>query len=141
MKTILLLSFVFVMGNSFCQTTPGILLTKTDYLQKSKNQRKTGLILLASGTTLATIGIIKNVSSPRFLGTLNKEERFWVWAGFAGIISDVVGVRLLINSHTNKRKAAKLSVNIGTQPVLFPQQNSFVITAQPAVTLKINIGD
>lgn len=139
MKIILLFLFVFFINNSFCQTTQGIILSKEDYLQKSKSEKKTGLILLASGTTIATIGIAINVNSPRFLGDLNKEETFWVWASFAGILSDLIGIRLLIDSHKNKKKANKLSVGLGTYPLLLPQQNKFVISEQPIVTLKINI--
>ncbi len=140
MKLYLLFAFVFFIDISFCQTPQSFTLTKEDYIIKSNKQKTAGLILVVSGTTLAAIGISKNVGSPHFLGTLDKEETFWAWAGLTGIIADIIGIRLLINSHKNKSKADKLSLSIGTLPQLMPQLNKFIISEQPVITLKINLG-
>ncbi len=56
MKTIsIFLVILFVSLQSFGQNQA---LSKEDYSQKSKNQKTTGWILLASGTTMAVAGLI-----------------------------------------------------------------------------------
>ena len=140
MKTIsIFLVILFVSLQSFGQNQP---LSKEDYLQKSKNQKTTGWILLAGGTTMAVVGaIIANESynsewslendSPWFGSNFDTGAYLFLGGAAAGLAS----IPFFIGSAKNARKAANISFNY--QKAYFPQHNTFTAKAQPAITIRI----
>ena len=135
MKTIILLVvFLSLAGETFSQDTTKSNLTKEYYLQKSKNQKTTGWVLLASGTTAIVVGVL-------VMNAGSKEDDFN--SGFGdifggaiiatvGIVADVVSIPFFISSGKNKRLAAS---------VAFSEQNIYLldrsVAAAPALSFKI----
>ena len=142
MKQIILsIAVLLLMIQSFSQTTA---LTKEDYLQKSKNQHTAGWVLLGGGVTLSALGIIMISNSTAsyfsFSDSYNYSNDKSSTAGVLGIagIGAMFGsIPFFISSSKNARKAATISFN--NQKILLLQQNSFVVNAQPTVTLKIRL--
>lgn len=132
MKTIsIFLVILFVSLQSFGQNQP---LSKEDYLQKSKNQKTTGWILLAGGTTMAVAGLI-SMSNQDFWSSDNSDYDAAGILFLGGLAVDLASIPFFISSAKNARKAATISFNY--QKVYFPQHNTFVAKAQPAITLRI----
>lgn len=101
-KIIFLLTVSLFTLQSFSQTqTPEP--TKDYYLQKSKNQKKTGWIILAGGTTIGVIGGI-SLSQMDFWSS---DDSAYDAAGmllFGGIVTDLVSIPFFISSAGNARR-------------------------------------
>lgn len=134
-KLIFLIVLSILTVNSFSQTQ-NFKLSKTDYLQKSKNQKTVGWVLLAGGTTMAVVGIIVGNDSNMFD---NNNSDFEIGAGLlvVGVISDLVSIPFFISSSSNARKAATISFSI--QKIYLPQNNVLIPKTQPSITLKIGL--
>ncbi len=57
--------------------------------------------------------------------------------GIAGLVTALASIPVFISSSKNRSKAATIGFN--NQNILFPNYNSLVLKAQPAITLKIRI--
>jgi hypothetical protein len=128
-----LLLLVFVI-QSFGQVEP---LTKDEYLQRSKNQRTAGWILLAGGTTMAVTGIAL-ISNADFWSS--EDNASFDAGGFlllGGVLADLTSIPFFISSATNARRAAAISFK--NQKLLVPTNNAFVWKYQPAISLKIEL--
>ena len=144
MKKIILFSLLLILSAaSFSQQTKNVKpqLTKTDYLQKSKNQKTTAWVLLGGGTAIAVIGATiprKEVPDLWTLGlttTTVGGEALYVLGGLAALSS----IPLFIASAKNKRKAMEVSTFIKIENTRVFQQASFVSRSYPALSLKINL--
>ncbi|MFC0775041.1 hypothetical protein [Terrimonas alba] len=117
------------------QKEPVQALTKQDYLQKSKNQKTIGWVLLGGGTIMAVVGAIT------FNSTYDSDSYTATDAGgfllLGGIVADLASIPFFIGSAKNARKAATISFN--NQRILIPHFHSLVAKAQPSVTIKIGI--
>lgn len=132
MKTIsIFLVILFVSLQSFGQNQA---LSKEDYSQKSKNQKTTGWILLAGGTTMAVAGLI-SMSNQDFWSSDNSSYDASGFLFFGGLAVDLASIPFFISSAKNARKAATISFNY--QKAYFPQHNTFVAKMQPTITLRI----
>jgi hypothetical protein len=141
---ILCLLFAFA-ATSFCQqTVQKHSLAKTDYLQKSKKQKKIGWILTGGGAVMIAIGAIipegqltDELSYPCLC--YNVHENDGVKGGFilAGLASGLSSIPFFIASGKNKRRAA--SVSFKNQTILQLQRGSFVFNTIPGLNFKISL--
>ena len=122
---------LFLALQSFGQNQP---LSKEDYLQKSKNQKTTGWILLAGGTTIAVAGLV-SMNNQDFWSSDNSSYDASGFLFLGGLAVDLASIPFFISSAKNARKAATISFNY--QKTYFPQHNNFTAKAQPAITLRI----
>lgn len=135
MNKIMIYILLFVLPASiFCQkpndSVPSV---KTDYLQKSKNQKSAAWTLLGGGTALIGIGFIvgdgKNAS-------FDDAATGAVLAG-VGLLSAIGSIPLFIAAGKNKRKAMKMFTSIKMEKATLFQRQSFDQPSYPAVTLKL----
>ena len=106
--------------------------TKEDYLQKSKNQKKTGLILLGGGTLMAVIGAVSFNNSYASSDNNTTDASGFLFLG--GLAADFISIPFFISSSNNAQKAATLSFK--NQPVENFANQQF----QPTITLSIKLG-
>lgn len=106
-----------------------------EYLRRSEQQKKTGLILLGAGVGSVILGTVlfatawSNGSEP--IGGAG------VFLMTAGSISTLVSIPILISSASNGRKAAK--VGIGTDRVPVPQLVGLSGKAFPTLSIILPI--
>src|SRR5262245_34629306 len=127
--------FLTIAINSFCQQTDSSRsIAKTDYLQKSKNQKTTAIIMAAGGVALVTTGAIlasdQSISSPEFGSGVGL---------FAvGIAATVASIPFFISSAKNKGRAMSASANFKMQTLPAVQRGSFANKSYPALGIKMN---
>ena len=138
-----LLGFVTTsFGQQTVQKKP---MTQTDYLQKSKKQKKTGLILLAGGAGLIITSLVipqgELVYDGICIGTYcsDKYKNDGLVSGIfiAGGLTALTSIPFFIASSKNKKRAASVSFKNQTVPQL--QKGSFVYKAIPALSFKISL--
>lgn len=131
------------------QTTPSPVLTKQDWLKKSKNQKTAAWLLVGGGVVLSSTsliliatkgaedvfniipGIVTGDPTPQNNYTT---ETILLTGGAAAILSSIP---LFIASGKNKGKSMSLSFkNERTRQL---QKSSFVYRAVPSLTLKISL--
>ncbi|MDX1828995.1 MAG: hypothetical protein R3342_05555 [Lutibacter sp.] len=134
-RLIFLIVLSILTVNSFSQTQD-FKLSKADYLQKSKNQKTVGWVLLAGGTTMAVVGVIVGNNSSLFDNN-NSDFETGAFLLVGGLITDLVSIPFFISSSSNARKAATISVQI--QKIYLPQNNMILTKAHPTITLKIGL--
>jgi len=123
-KMISLAVLLAVAVTSFSQQTePSPVLTKQDYLQKSKSQRTSAFILLGTGAALLAVAAPGNVSFD-ILPIL-------VIGGGAAIVGSIP---LFIAAGKNKRKAMSLSFKNETVPL--PKYGGFTYQCATSLTPK-----
>jgi hypothetical protein len=139
MKNIILLILGLVIyGSVFSQEV----LSKQDYLEKSRNQKKTGKILLAGGSVLSAIGlgiVLGNLNGlfdpsqpePNNDGTVGEV------LGYSGLVIAATSIPLFIASSKNKKKA--MSMTLDSQKIPQMKNNNFVYRAIPSLTIKLNL--
>ena len=153
MKKIFFFSILLIMSvSSFCQQTKtSAALTKQDYLQKSKIQKKAAWILLGGGATLLLTGIIIPKGEPTVTNTTTyvlffsvtepvteyKNDGIKRIIGVTGVLSMLGSIHFFIASGKNNRRAMSVSFKNETAPQI--QKSSFVYRSVPSLTLKINL--
>lgn len=116
---------------------------KEDYLQKSKNQNVLGIVTASGGGLLMLIGGIMSLSelgngldfdssndNPQKMKTANT----LIYTG-GGIV--LTSIPLFLSSMKNKKRAASLSINTNTQPLL--HQKGTIVRRVPALTLTVSL--
>lgn len=111
-----------------------------EYLRKSKNQRKTGFILLGAGALATFTGaILINNSTDDPLNPGN-----WVDGGAGvglatlGTISVIVSIPFLISSATNNSKAKKMSVGLKAEKIMHDKVPISSPSYYPALTARLS---
>ncbi|HEY6062012.1 MAG TPA: hypothetical protein VIV35_00285 [Chitinophagaceae bacterium] len=135
MKKIIVFAMLMIISvASFSQqTTPSPVLTKQDYLLKSKNQKTTAWVLLGGGASLILLGdLIGNGQSSSF-----SDAATGVVIGGAGLLCMLGSIPEFIASAKNKRRAMSMSFKNEAMPQL--QNGSFVIRPVTSLSLKINL--
>ena len=131
---------------SFCQqTVQKPTMASTDYLQKSKKQKKTATILLAVGAGLIVTAVViprgeltyDGICIGAYCSDKYKNDGIRAAFGISGIASMLGSIPFFIASGKNKRRAASVSFKNQTVPQL--QKNSFVYKAIPALSFKISL--
>lgn len=134
MKKIIVFALLLMVSVvSFSQPTTETPMVKTDYLQKSKNQKTTAWVLLGGGAGFILVGVlIGNGKEASFddVGT-------GVVLGGIGALSMLGSIPLFIASGKNKRKAMSMSFKNEMIPQL--QNGSFVNRSIPSLSLKISL--
>jgi|SRR6185436_13231131 len=142
MKKITVLSFALIIAfRLFSQETQPAehKPVNTDYLKKSKNQRKAGRILTITGASLMTAGLIGAMveTSAVVIGAEKPESAFQVSSAilFTGTATLVTGVTFLIIAKKNKKKA--LSMTFINEPSQQLRYNTVMNTSVPSVRLRL----
>lgn len=149
MKKIIVIALLFVFATtSFCQQkNQKQALTQTDYLKKSKKQKKAGSILLAGGAGL----IITAFIIPRgklvydgicvFQYCSDKYKNDGIKSAFfiAGGIAELSSIPLFIASGKNKKKAKTVSAFINMEKASVLQQTAVRNQSFPSLGLKISL--
>lgn len=131
MKKIILLSMVMALAISSFSQKP--VLTKEEYLKKSKNQKVTARIMLGGGASLILLG--------NLIG--NREESSFDEAGSGFIIAAIGGASMLgsiplfIAAGKNKRKAMELAFINEKVPI--PRNGSFTKLSCPSVGIRVRL--
>ena len=110
------------------QTSSTSTFTKVDYLQKSKNQKKTGLILGGGGLVLEIAGIIAyQYGNASFLlfGT--------------GLLSQIASIPFLISSRVNKKRARQASVSLRLENIPNIHLARMPFRSTPEIAVRINL--
>ena len=100
------------------------------YMTKHKNQKTVAGILLIGGIGMMGIGTLIITGQ----GVLTADESDTILPA-VGLVSSLCSIPFFIISGTNKRRAA--SISLGNQQLFLPQNNTFVLKTQPALTLKV----
>jgi len=112
---------------------------KTDYLQKSKNQKTAAFILLGVGAALDIGGIIATISNANKqfdFPDINKVNHSGEYALYiAGTACLMGSLTLFILSKSNKNKA--LSLGLDTKQFQQLKKGNLYTGRYPAITLKI----
>src|SRR5258705_6089932 len=125
--TILSLLLVFAAATFCQQTAQKHSLTKTDYLQKSKKQKKVGWILIATGAAVFTASaaipkgeLTGEISYPCLCQDVHQNDDIKAALGLAGVVSALGSIPLFIASRKNQKRAMKASafINMEKMPVL-----------------------
>lgn len=129
-----------VSAQTFSQqiTTTTPTLTKTDYLQKSKNQKTVAWVLLGGGTALVITGGIlyeSNTNRTGVSGAINGSTGLSLVE--IGLVSMAGSIPFFISASKNKKKAMTTSFKMETAPII--QKNSFAQTSFPALSVKIKL--
>lgn len=110
---------------------------KQTYLQKSRNQRTAGWIMLGGGVAMTIAGGVIFSNNFELFSSKNDDKAA---AGgimmLAGIGCSLGSIPLFISAAHNARKAADISFK--PQQLLVPQQNNITTVAQPAVSVTIH---
>ena len=143
MKKIIICCLMLIIANAtFSQQTKSSMpLTKQDYLQKSKNQKKTACILLGGGGALMITGIIIPKGDITHIdpagGKSYKNDGIKSVFTQTGALAMLGSIPFFIASGKNKRRA--ISVSLMNEPVLQPIKNGFVYHPLPSLDLKISL--
>lgn len=132
-------AILFFAINCFSQSAE-----KTDYLQKSKNQKTAAFVLLGLGAALDIGGIIAtfsnankevdNIIGPQTTSVNHGAEYALYIAGTACLAGSLT---LFILSKSNKKKA--LSLGIDTQQFQQLRKSNLYAVNYPALTMKIRL--
>ena len=147
MKKIVILSLMLAFAiTSFCQqTVQKPTLMQTDYLQKSKKQKKTATILLAVGAGLVITAFViprgeltyDGICIGAYCSDKYKNDGIRAAFGLTGVTSMLGSIPFFIASRKNKKRAMSVSFKNQTVPQL--QKSSFVYKAIPALSFKISL--
>ena len=126
---------------------PGPVLTKQDYLIKSKHQKKWAIILLSAGGALAFAGIFiatndLDYNLNPFGGSDpydNPNENETLAAGLivAGGLAMLGSIPLFVAAHKNKKKA--MAISFKYEPAELIHRNTISKTAIPSINLHVSL--
>jgi len=131
-KMILVLTLLVLMVRLFGQNPTQ---SREYYLQKSKNQKTTGWVLLAGGTAMAITGAIIFENSDLLSDDPSSENGALLFAG--GVVADLVSIPFFISGAKNAGKAAAISFS--NQKALVPQRDGLAMKVRPSITLRITL--
>ena len=147
MKKIIILTLLLTFATaSFCQeiTSKKQLVTQEGYLKKSKNQKKLGCILLASGAGLIVISSVISRGevdgwSPISWDKTYTNDGVKAIFGLGGIVTMLSSVPFIIASGKNKRKANAMYASFKTENASSPRGYKFSKINYPAISFKITL--
>jgi hypothetical protein len=117
------------------------ILTRADLLQKSKQQKTAGWILLGGGTAITVTGSVILASAVGGARDHNDYTHRSTTGGIlmaAGLAAMGGSIPLLISAHRNQKKAMALVITNKEIPIL--QWRWWSYQSYPALSLKINFG-
>ena len=130
MKHITIFTMLLILSTiSFSQqTNPTQTFTKQDYLQKSKHQKATALILAGGGVILEISGAIAYQHGNAGLLLFG-----------AGLLSQAVSIPFFISAGINKKKSKKASVSFKLEKTPDIQPTIISFRSNPAISLKLKL--
>lgn len=132
-KTFIFTMLLILSATSFSQqTNTKNPVTKADYLQKSKNQKAGGWVLLGGGALVLTITAVSSAGVD-----FQNRKSFPVVPVSLGAAIMAGSVPLFLASGRNKRKGMSLAFKNETGPLLL--RRSFTYKNIPSLTLKISL--
>jgi hypothetical protein len=135
MKSIPIAALAILLSSSVVgqESEPAHIPDRQDYLEKSRNQKKAGWIMLGAGTLMAVVGGVI------FNNTYDSDSYASTDIGggllLGGIVVDLASIPFFISSAKNARKAAEISFHY--QNLLNIRGHSIVSKAYPAIMLKL----
>jgi len=140
---ILLVLFVAATGQQTPVTSP--VLTKTDYLKKSKNQKNVAWVLLGGGATLVLTGIIipkGEITNPDCVFCAEekieyKNDGIKSTLGLTGVLSMIGSIPFFIASKNNNKRAMSVSFKNETASQLV--KSNLVYRYLPSLNIKIRL--
>ena len=139
MKSLLILALtIFSVVSTFSQQKQPDKLTKEYYLDKSRHQKITGIVLLSVGATMAIAGILVGNNEESNASSMYSAN-FDAGAGLllTGMAAGLVSIPFFVSSSNNAEKAAAF-VGFHQQRVLTPSIRASA-RMQPAIGLRIRI--
>jgi len=123
-------------ATSFCQmTNDSAPVVKTDYLQKSKNQKTAAWVLLGGGTVLMGTGALIGSGQNASFG----DAGTGVVLGGIGFLATIGSIPLFIASGKNKRKANNITGKIKMEGSPSFQNHSLVNKSFPVFSVKMSL--
>ena len=141
---IILIMFLLITGKVFNQRQHAML-TKEDYLLKSRHQKTAAWILAGGGVTMTTIATLIALAEASTIAT-------WGWVnpsgihthqglintfGITGSLAIIGSIPLFIIASRNKHKAVSLSFKNKSSPQFY--KSNLVYRAVPSLTLSITL--
>ena len=111
-------------------------LSREDYLNKSKKLKSTGTVLVAAGLTATVVGFVISSTTGKTddpLSSLDKLPGQTLAA--LGIATALCSIPFYIKAGKYDRKAAAIS--FGNRKIISPFQTGFIATSQPTISLNI----
>lgn len=130
------------------QSAPKQTLIQTDYLQKSKKQKKTAMIFLGGGAALIVASLVIPQGEPTgfqidpITGGFyegHKNDGIKGALGLTGVVSMLGSIPFFIASGKNKRKARQASVFINMERAPVLQGMAFSTHSFPTAGVRINL--
>ena len=130
------------------QSAPKQTLIQTDYLQKSKKQKKTAMIFLGGGAALIVASLVIPQGEPTgfqidpITGGFyegHKNDGIKGALGLTGVVSMLGSIPFFIASGKNKRKARQASVFINMERAPVLQGMAFSTHSFPAAGVRISL--
>jgi len=123
---------------TFGQQTPDSLITKEDYLKKSKSQNAAGRILLGAG-----IGCILGFANSFELNigyggsSSKKNNTLATVLGVGGLAAITGSIISFVSSGKNKRRA--YSISLTHETLMLPMEKASIVKTQPAINVKFKL--
>ncbi len=132
MKNLTICFLLLITANAtFSQeSNPSPVVTKQDYLKKSKNQKIAAVSILGGGIVLITSGVI-SMENTRSKGG---QESILI---LSGLVISSISIPFFICSHINKMKAMSVAFKNQVTPVV--SDGSFDIKFIPSLNIKMNL--
>ena len=118
------------------QAHPSPVLTKEDYLKKSKTQKSEAWTLLVGGTLLIGTGFLMEDQNEASFDHLIGSN---VVVASIGVFSTIVSIPLFVVSAKNKKRGMKASAHLKMENVSAIRESSVVHALSPAFSIKINL--
>ncbi|MDF2157595.1 hypothetical protein [Algoriphagus sp. CAU 1675] len=113
-------------------------MSKQDYLEKSRQQKTAGWILLGGGATLAIVGgalMVENFCLFGCSDTVDNSFNAGTAMAVIGGTAMIASVPMFISSRNNAEKAGLLSIK--SQPLNIPRYTGKIPKSYPAISLSI----
>lgn len=146
MKAIVTITCLWLLTQTVvAQSTDQPVLSKADYLKKSKNQSTAAWILVGGGAAMVSIGSIIGLTDATeaigsiFTGETDEPSDAGPILFYTGAAAMLGSIPLFIASSRNKRKANSMSAffKMENRPLL--HRSSFTKASYPALTFKIKL--
>jgi cytochrome c biogenesis factor len=135
-RIMLTLMLLLIVGLVAAQSKDTYVLSREDYLDKSKKLKSTGYVFVTVGVAATVIGVIMSNSAETTddpLSSLNKLPGQMLAVG--GITTALCSIHFFSKAAKYDREAAALS--FGNRNIISPIQPDFIAKSQPTITLNI----
>jgi hypothetical protein len=133
MKHITICTILLILSIASFSQSP--ILTKEDYLRKSKNQKTTAWIMLGGGNAMSVVGLSLFNFAGSADGEVNNTPATVLF--FTGVAAMFGSIPFFHAAKKNRNKA--ISVSFENQPLPQLQKNSLAYKAIPSLSLKFSL--